>query len=513
MDASTNQNNLEIEVQDFGPIVHAKIDLRPMTVLIGPSNTGKSYLAVLIYALHRFFGEGRDLDEASGGFLTRRFWEPVRRYATQSAEIQTILDLLMENVSDVVSKGEDTNIELPEEVTKWLHNELNEWGNGIARELLRCFGASRTAALVRKGREIRQGKVVITPSSSDGNAVFEQVFILGADRSEFRSAVPGNVSISSDEMDQSALGPMLSEVRGLSGPHRDEFLPVVRVELLAYLINRATKYLAGDLRLPAFYLPADRTGVMHAHSAIVSAMLANAPMAALEPPARTSLLSGILTDFLRRLIEIDQPALTLRQGRRRGVKADAATEMEKNILEGAIGIERSELINYPQFTYRPIGWNESLPLMHTSSMVSELAPVVLYLRHVVQPGNVLIIEEPESHLHPAAQVEFTRQLAKLVQQGYRVVITTHSEWILEELANVVQRSQLPPEELSTVSISDAALTAEQVGVWLFRHKARPRGSEVVQITLDDSGLYPSDFDDVAIALGNDSAKIFNHLGA
>ena len=35
------QNHVEIEVQDFGPIVHAKIDLRPMTVFIGPSNTGK----------------------------------------------------------------------------------------------------------------------------------------------------------------------------------------------------------------------------------------------------------------------------------------------------------------------------------------------------------------------------------------------------------------------------------------------------------------------------------------
>ena len=177
-----------------------------------------------------------------------------------------------------------------------------------------------------------------------------------------------------------------------------------------------------------------------------------------------------------------------------------------------MGVERSEIINYPHFTYRPEGWNEDLPLMHASSMVSELAPVVLYLRHLVRPGNVLIIEEPESHLHPAAQVEFTRQLAKLVQQGYRVIITTHSEWVLEELANVVQRSQLPPEELSTVSVSDAALTADQVGVWLFRHIARPKGSEVVHVPLGDSGLYDSGFDDVAIALSNDGANIFNRIG-
>lgn len=55
MDTSEPENNLELEVKDFGPILEARIDLRPLTVFIGPSNTGKSYLAILIYALHRFF--------------------------------------------------------------------------------------------------------------------------------------------------------------------------------------------------------------------------------------------------------------------------------------------------------------------------------------------------------------------------------------------------------------------------------------------------------------------------
>ena len=78
-------------------------------------------------------------------------------------------------------------------------------------------------------------------------------------------------------------------------------------------------------------------------------------------------------------------------------------------------------------------------------MVSELAPVVLYLRHVVQQGDTLIIEEPEAHLHPTAQVEFTRLLAGAVKAGVRVVITTHSEWVLWELANLVRMSKLPME--------------------------------------------------------------------
>ena len=57
-----DQGPLELEVSDFGPIVEAKIDLRPLTVFVGPSNTGKSYLAILIYALHRYFSGGVGLD-------------------------------------------------------------------------------------------------------------------------------------------------------------------------------------------------------------------------------------------------------------------------------------------------------------------------------------------------------------------------------------------------------------------------------------------------------------------
>ena len=108
------------------------------------------------------------------------------------------------------------------------------------------------------------------------------------------------------------------------------------------------------------------------------------------------------------------------------------------MLKGSVRFENS-VTGYPVFSYyKPDGWNDDIPLMNTSSMVSELAPVVLYLRHVVRPGETLIIEEPESHLHPAMQVEFTRQLAAVVRAGVRVIITTHSEWVLDELANLVR---------------------------------------------------------------------------
>lgn len=146
-------------------------------------------------------------------------------------------------------------------------------------------------------------------------------------------------------------------------------------------------------------------------------------------------------------------------------------------------------------------------------MVSELAPVVLYLRHVVRPGDVLIIEEPEAHLHPAMQVEFTRQLAAAVRAGVRVIVTTHSEWILEELANLVRTSGLSEAERKDIS-GGIALESDEVGAWLFQPKKRPKGSVVRKISLDEeSGTSAAGYDDVAAALHNRWADIESRLEA
>ena len=42
---------LKISVKDFGPIIEGTVDLKPLTLFVGPSNAGKSYLAMLIYSL------------------------------------------------------------------------------------------------------------------------------------------------------------------------------------------------------------------------------------------------------------------------------------------------------------------------------------------------------------------------------------------------------------------------------------------------------------------------------
>ena len=115
MDAPITQNNLEIEVQDFGPIVHAKIDLRPMTVFIGPSNTGKSYLAVLIYALHRFFA---GVGQTPLGIRRFAFWRSQFGHTVPepTEEIIAAYVQLAQKVSDARLGQQDAGIALPDPI-------------------------------------------------------------------------------------------------------------------------------------------------------------------------------------------------------------------------------------------------------------------------------------------------------------------------------------------------------------------------------------------------------------
>ncbi len=507
------EGSLELEVTDFGPISEANIELRPLTVFVGPSNTGKSWLAVLSYALHRHFGGV--VGPEQGRRQVRRF--KIFDENLSDAQIDAIFVWIKENFRDdnqvrLFEDGEKSSAQksfvIPEQIVgqiRWTHSEQ---GQSLGHEIRRCFGVDGLDGLIRKAS--RTGANVTIRRHISGEATpFEHRLMINSQQMNFNAAVPGGTKIKGDyrELDYE-LGHILHRITPDQDPSKDNGeIQFLCARLINTVADLTVPYLFGPLNLPAYYLPADRTGVMHAHSVVVSALIESATMTGIRPAARTPLLSGVLADFLEQLIEIDRPPY--RRGKSRNTYA---SRIEDAILGGSVHVDRTATTGYPRFTYQPEGWKDSLPLMNASSMVSELAPVVLYLRHRVRPGNLLIVEEPESHLHPGMQVEFIRQLARLVKSGVRVLITTHSEWVLEELANIVRRSRLPSGERDKLEHGDCALRSDQVGAWLFKKKNRPKGSVVEEVKLDDEiGLYPTDYDEVSESLYNESVNIFNRI--
>ena len=501
----TTQDSLELEVANFGPVVEAKIDLRPLTVFVGPSNTGKSYLATLIYALHTYF---------TGGSSFSRFILNHERLLDESPRIvgrETIdaIRAFLEQASIPSGKPRvKRKLTLPASITEAIRCVFEIETDQLHNEIGRCFGIDKMSALIRRGNA-KCARIFLRKYSSDDFLTFEHELTLKARAVEFGTTMPDAKPVQVDVGDREEsleyyrrMSDMLSKADRMG---QDWNRPALG--LINHLLGLALPQLVGSLYRAASYLPADRTGVMHSHQVVVSALVQNATTAGLRPDWGIPILSGVLADFLQQLILVGGS-----ENRQPNHRDDLGTQIEESILGGSVHVERSEMIGYPHFTYQPKGWKDPMPLMNASSMVSELAPVVLYLRYMVGPGSVLIIEEPESHLHPAMQVEFTRQLAALVQAGVRVIVTTHSEWVLEELANIVQRSKLPDARRKEMPRGDFALCPGQVGAWLFKPKRRPKGSVVREIRLDDSGLYPSEFDEVAHVLHNDWAEISSRIG-
>ncbi len=138
--------------------------------------------------------------------------------------------------------------------------------------------------------------------------------------------------------------------------------------------------------------------------------------------------------------------------------------------------------------------------------VSELAPLVLLLRSGIKPGDTLIIEEPEAHLHPGVQADMAVVLARLVRAGVKVIITTHSDWLLQEIGNLIRAGELEKfgeevDELPTF------LEIEQVGIWHFQ-----KNGEVEEIPYNRiDGVEPLEYMDVAEDLYNRSARLQNRL--
>lgn len=78
-----------------------------------------------------------------------------------------------------------------------------------------------------------------------------------------------------------------------------------------------------------------------------------------------------------------------------------------------------------------------LTMDESSSAVRSLLDIGFYLKHLAQPGDLLMVDEPELNLHPENQRRVARLFARLINLGVKVFITTHSDYIIKELNTLI----------------------------------------------------------------------------
>lgn len=116
-----------------------------------------------------------------------------------------------------------------------------------------------------------------------------------------------------------------------------------------------------------------------------------------------------------------------------------ADMIESELLDGEVSMTKNGDV---EFHSKRMSKTSRLPFHLSSSIVKTMASLVIYLRHIANVGDTLIVDEPEMNFHPDVQVLLARTFAIMSSRGLKIVVSTHSDYIIRELNNLIMASAL-----------------------------------------------------------------------
>ena len=487
--------NLILDVENFGPIAEAKnIEFKPMTVLVGPSNSGKTYLAMLLHA----FMQGTDpetpaYNQRQRGLSPRVIPNPSEVAKFMVAELREIIDHSSELLR---SQSSNRIVSLPVDqfsgsfkiaLQNFLDRTLNRYSSVVESYVSELFEVEDFDHLSSHTDFFAANSPTVRFSSRGANP-----FTIALGENENSCDVSNTVlNIPRDLIDAMRFGDIENEVDDI-----DQYEYFART-----FINEHVMSFFDDIPY-SFYFPTGRTGIMNGHRVFTSNIIARASSFGIDE--QMSFTYHLLArDFLRLLVGLRERPIRRRRRFGRIVRSrardysrgeDVAHTLEQSVLKGRVRVKDNP--GLPDFEYERSG--VVTPMFRASSMVTELAPIIMFLRNYVAQRDLLIIDEPEAHLHPAAQQQMAAALAFMVRSGLRVLITTHSHYMVEQLSNFVMASELNPADrigllrlTEPLADQDIYLNAYEIGVYDFAPQSTS-GHTIVSEVRFDEGYFPED---------------------
>ncbi len=204
-----------------------------------------------------------------------------------------------------------------------------------------------------------------------------------------------------------------------------------------------------------FYFPASRTGFVLALDALVIGVLRER----YEGKYYEKLTEPVV-DFIADFYRIKSQSEDLRGLSREKELLRKLSDM----IDGEIWIDK----NTKQLLYHPKGirGQKKIEMHLVSSSIAELAPIYVFLANIEKLENhIFIIEEPEAHLHVENQIKITELIVSMVNSGAKVLITTHSDYIINALNICLGRYWVGDYEKES-------LDPNKIAVYLFKEEGR-----------------------------------------
>ena len=192
--------------------------------------------------------------------------------------------------------------------------------------------------------------------------------------------------------------------------------------------------------------------------------------------------------------------------------ADVADMMEKDLLKGEVSVTKNGDV---EFHAQNMSKTKRLPFHLSSSIVKTMASLVIYLRHIARTGDTLIIDEPEMNFHPDVQVMLAKIFAILTAKGLRIVVSTHSDYIVRELNNLIMAAAIRNKGEQGIAdkfgyTDDMLLAHRDVSVLFFEQTSK-QFVTVSKLPVEEDGFSVASIDDTITKQNEMAERLYDTL--
>lgn len=254
----------KLRVKGLGPIYEAEVELKPLTVFAGASNTGKSYLSTLIYAIH---SAGETFSRlACESFMSGANWEDPRK--SDLRDLRVVTKWMKEALASSMSDAGDHSVEIPKAITEIFKRKINESSaisESLNQEMPRFIDSSNYHTEKRSGAA---GFSIYGPSGSE-KKLLEVKYVASRKKYEPRLNVTDMSLTKSSRKTANRIIKQLeryfeilnTESSKHAGALKNGILPEIKF-LFQALIGICHSSVFGNILAKAKFLPASRSSLM-----------------------------------------------------------------------------------------------------------------------------------------------------------------------------------------------------------------------------------------------------------
>lgn len=458
---------MKIEFKNVGLLNYAEIDLsKDLIVLTGPNNTGKTYAAYSVYGLYKFNQLDSFISDLVYDFPNSEDWIiSLKEYGNCALNLLN----LFKSIKPQIEK--QNQIKIRNELGNIFDSDNSLFEKSkillkIDKEIvLTALNKLEVSSVLASGRI----SMHFTKEKSDE---YLHIFLVEE----------GNKELNSDKFEAF---------------NSNNYIVSVLKEILSQIISKS-------IFNNIFIAPAERAAIniFSRQLSFKRNLMVDKLLEYKDKLKPDDILSKAQRYPLpiRDSLEIAENVLDLQKNK--SEYSFFADRIEEELLKGKIKV--SEL---GEFQFTPFKSKvKNLNIHLTSSIVKSLSNLVFYFRHLAQKGDFIIIDEPELNLHPDNQRKITRLIGEFVNQGFKVMISTHSDYIIRELNNMTML-KIGGEKAEYLANKygykkEQLIDYHKIGAYLF-HKNKNISLEVTEI-----GFEVGTIDEEINNLNNASEEIY-----